>query len=148
MMDGKSTRMIAEKNPEAEFSIGPQAFIWKPLSGITFAMWLEKLLNVERLLEQEIELARRMNWSLDLREEMRADGSLQYEIIIEAPAEGNFANNWCRDKTIRESDIRCSRPGADRSAQISSELADLSSRRRYKPEVRAKLLQSLASIPR
>lgn len=72
----------------------------------TFDAWVGSLMDVDRLLDAEIRRAQELGWDLLLTHEEGADGRPMLVITVEARAQGDFSNDWLRNKSISASDHR------------------------------------------
>jgi hypothetical protein len=84
----------------------------RPPQGYRFAfaptppVWVGGLLDVEDLLDQELHRAQRMHWGLNLAQQAGSDGTPKLVVTVEAKAQGDFANDWCKNRSVYESDTR------------------------------------------
>jgi hypothetical protein len=84
--------------------MGPFAYRFDPVP--TFPAWVGRLMDVHKVLERELAQAEQMGWPLELREQISDDGRRKLIVVVEAAAQGDFANDWCKDRSITESDSR------------------------------------------
>ncbi|MHC4647933.1 MAG: zf-HC2 domain-containing protein [Planctomycetota bacterium] len=66
--------------------------------------WLRPLLDVDKVLDSEIRLAQEQSCELLLTREQGADGANKLVVTVEALAQGDFTNDWLKNKSIPESD--------------------------------------------
>ena len=71
-----------------------------------FVIWLKPLLDVDKVLDSEIELAQQRDSELLLTHEKDANGVDKLVVIVDAFAQGDFSNDWCKNSSIVESDNR------------------------------------------
>jgi len=94
VMDGNSSlQLILSSNQAAKGS---------PNTG--FVMWLKDLLDIAKILDHQLELAKEQGSDLLLTHEQAQDGHNQLVVTVEAKAMGNFANDYTKNRTIWESD--------------------------------------------
>ena len=102
VMDGEASLLLVGK---AESGASPDmASKGGPDTG--FVGWLQRLLDVDQLLEGEVNLAERMGWEMKINEEKGADGVPKLIVTIEAEAQGDYVNDWLKNKSISASDHR------------------------------------------
>jgi hypothetical protein len=70
-----------------------------------FVVWLLPLLDVDRVLDSELSMTGRIECS-ELCMERDAEGGGKLIVTIEAKAQGDFTNDWLKNKSISESDHR------------------------------------------
>ncbi len=92
-MDGQSSLLLIRPN-----------FAVKGGVNTGFVGWLRPLLNVDQLLDSEIKLAQEQGSELVLTREKGADGRDKLVIVVEASAQGDFTNDWLKNKSIPASD--------------------------------------------
>lgn len=101
---------------------GESATLWiKPanmaanLNNSTGAIgWLAPLLDVDSILESEQELAREEGSVLTLEHATGPDGAAELVVYVEATAQGDYTNDWLRNKSIGDADnLRVYRLDAD-----------------------------------
>ena len=66
--------------------------------------WLKQLLDADKILDREIQLSEEEGSELSLTNEKGADGRQKLVVTIEAKAQGDFTNDWCKNSSITESD--------------------------------------------
>jgi hypothetical protein len=93
VMDGKSSLLLIRPKYAAR-------------GGITtgFVGWLKPLLDVDKVLDSEIKLAQRQGSKLLLTHEKGIDGRDKLVVSVEALAQGDFTNDWLKNKSIPASD--------------------------------------------
>jgi hypothetical protein len=69
-----------------------------------FVGWLKPLLDVDKVLDSEIRLAQAQGSDLLLTHEKGLDGRDKLLVSVEAFAQGDFTNDWLRNKSISASD--------------------------------------------
>ncbi|MHC4067570.1 MAG: anti-sigma factor family protein, partial [Planctomycetota bacterium] len=62
--------------------------------------WLGSLMEVDGVLESELRLARQNGWDLELSHEEGPDDAVTLVVTIEAQAQGDFSNDWLKNKSI------------------------------------------------
>ena len=92
VMDGQSSTLYIRGNNKAA-SGGTQA---------GFVIWLRPLLNPDTILEQELGAARS-----GAAKASAADENGVLTLTVRRKAQGIFANDWARNKTVSESDHTC-----------------------------------------
>jgi outer membrane lipoprotein-sorting protein len=95
VMDGESSLLFIEPNLAAKGGIDTG-----------FVSWLKPLLDVDQVLDSELRRARLEGEDLLLTHEQGDDGAPKLVVTIEAKADGDYANDWLRNKTISDSDHR------------------------------------------
>ena len=93
VMDGNSTLLLIRPNEAA-----------KSGSNTGFFLWLKDLLDIEKILDRQLELAKEQGSDLLLTHEQTQDGHNQLVVTVEAKAMGNFANDYAKNRSIWESD--------------------------------------------
>ena len=93
VMDGASMFMLIRPNYAVKG--GPNA---------GFIEWLRPLLNPQTILQSEIERARKEGAELLMTREKRPDGGEETVVTIEAKAQGDYTNDWLKNKAIGDSD--------------------------------------------
>jgi len=68
--------------------------------------WLKRLLDIDKVLDSEIRLAQQQDSELLLIHEKVTDGTDKLVVIVDAFAQGDFSNDWCKNSSIVESDNR------------------------------------------
>jgi outer membrane lipoprotein-sorting protein len=93
VMDGQSSTLLIRPNYAA-------------LGGVDtgFVDWMKPLLNVDKVLDDEIKRAQNQFSDLLLTHETGEDGRDKLVVTIEAKAEGDFSNDWLKNKSIPASD--------------------------------------------
>ena len=93
VMDGQSSLLLIRPNHAAKGTI---------TTG--FVGWLKPLLDVDKVLDSEIRLAQEQGSELLLTHQQGLDGKDRLLVSIEALAQGDFTNDWLRNKSISASD--------------------------------------------
>ncbi len=93
VMDGQSSLLLIKSNLAA-----------KGDAGTGFVGWLKALLDVEKIIERESQLAVKQGSDMELIHETAEDGSEKLIVTIEAKAQGDFTNDWLKNKSISASD--------------------------------------------
>ena len=93
VMDGESSLLLIRPNHAAAGGINTG-----------FVGWLKPLLDVDKVLGSEIKLAQELGSELLLTHEKGFDGKDKLLVSVEALAEGNFTNDWLKNKSIDASD--------------------------------------------
>ena len=93
VMDGKSSLLLIRPNHAAEGGINTG-----------FVQWLKPLLDVDKVLDSEVNLAQKQGSELVLTRETASDGKDKLVISVEAHAQGDFTNDWLKNKSISASD--------------------------------------------
>jgi outer membrane lipoprotein-sorting protein len=93
VMDGQSSLLLIRPNHAAKGTI---------TTG--FVGWLKPLLDVDKVLDSEIKLAQEQGSELLLTHQHGPDGKDKLLVSIEALAQGNFTNDWLKNKSISASD--------------------------------------------
>jgi len=93
VMDGESSLLLIRPNHAAK-------------GGITtgFVGWLKPLLDVNKVLDSEIKLAQEQGSELLLTHQQGLDGKDKLLVSVEALAQGDFTNDWVKNKSISASD--------------------------------------------
>ncbi len=92
VMDGQSSLMLIKPNLAVK---GPRH--------TGFAEWLTPLLDVDHVLDNELQQARRQHSQLSLSEQVVNDG-VETVLTVKAVAQGDFRNDWMKNGSIWESD--------------------------------------------
>jgi hypothetical protein len=71
-----------------------------------FVGWLLGLLDVDRVLDSQLRLSEVNGWDLQLTRENGPDGAPKLVVAIEARAEGDFTNDYLKNKSISAADHR------------------------------------------
>lgn len=93
VMDGKAATLLIEPNLAAKG--GPDA---------GFVEWLKPLLDIDQVLSREVDLAARQGSRLSMRPSPSRKGEI--EVTVAAKAQGDFSNDWLKNKSIIEADNR------------------------------------------
>ena len=93
VMDGKSSVLFIE--PDSAAKGGRD-------SG--FVQWLKPLMNADKVLVHELALAKEQSSKLDLARGSGADGREKLTVTVSAKAQGDYTNDWCKNKSITEAD--------------------------------------------
>ncbi|MHC4751549.1 MAG: zf-HC2 domain-containing protein [Planctomycetota bacterium] len=93
VMDGKSSLLLIRPKYAAR-------------GGVTtgFVGWLKPLLDVDKVLDSEIKLAQKQGSKLLLTHEKGLDERDKLVVSVEALAQGDFTNDWLKNKSIPASD--------------------------------------------
>ncbi len=79
-----------------------------------FIGWLAPLMDVEQVLDSELRLAEEQGSSVTVEDGIGPDGAAEVHVYVEATAQGDYANDWLRNKSISDSDnLRVYRLDAD-----------------------------------
>ncbi|MHC4500522.1 MAG: zf-HC2 domain-containing protein [Planctomycetota bacterium] len=95
VMNGQSSLMLIRPNYAAKAGVK---------TGLVH--WLRPLLDVDKVLDSELRLAQEENCELLLAHEQGADGANKLVVTVEALAQGDFTNDWLKNKSIPESNNR------------------------------------------
>lgn len=98
-----------EKSKRIAVSDGKSLYLWSPKTELAlksgtnanFTEWFRILLEPEKILAKEQEGIKTNGWKFSLNEK---DGELK--LSINSKAQGNFINDYCKNKSIDESDNR------------------------------------------
>jgi outer membrane lipoprotein-sorting protein len=93
VMDGKSSLLLIKSRWAAKG--GP---------GTGFVLWLKPLLDIDKVLESEWQLAQGQGSELLLTRETGRDKAEKLVVTVESLAQGDFANDWLKNKSISGSD--------------------------------------------
>ncbi len=93
VMDGESSLLLIRPNHAAAGGINTG-----------FVGWLKPLLDVDKVLDSEIKLAQEQGSELLLTHQKGLDGKDKLLVSVEALAQGNFTNDWLKNKSIDASD--------------------------------------------
>jgi hypothetical protein len=93
VMDGQSSFLLIRPNYAVEGGINTG-----------FVGWLKPLLDVDKVLDSEIKLAQKQDSELQLTHETGTDGKDKLVVSVEAKAQGDFTNDWLKNKSISTSD--------------------------------------------
>jgi len=93
VMDGQSSLLLIKPNYAAKGGVDTG-----------FVGWLKPLLDVDKVLDGEIRLAQKQGSELLLTHEKGFDGKGKLIVTIEALAQGDFTNDWLKNKSISSSD--------------------------------------------
>lgn len=101
---------------------GESSLLWiKSANGVAtgpadsrFAGWLGVLMDVDQVLDTERRLAEEQGSVVTLEHATGADGGPELLVYVEAAAQGDYTNDWCRNTSISDSDnLRIYRLDAD-----------------------------------
>lgn len=95
VMDGESSLLLIRPNHAAKGGINTG-----------FVGWLKPLLDVDKVLDSEVQLAQKQGSELLLTHEKGPDGKDKLLVSVEAKAQGDFTNDWLKNKFICASDNR------------------------------------------
>lgn len=101
VMDGTSSRLLIRSPNSDSGTMASQGTV-----DTNYVGWLLDLLDVEHVLQQQLRLAKQKGWDLQLTHEEGGQGVSQLVVTVEATAQGDFSNDWCRNKSISASDHR------------------------------------------
>ena len=93
VMDGTSSLLLIRPNHAAKGGINTG-----------FVGWLKPLLDVDKVLDSEIKLAQKQGSELVLTHQKGLDGRDKLLVSVEASAQGDFTNDWLKNKSISASD--------------------------------------------
>ena len=93
VMDGESSLLLIRPNHAAAGGINTG-----------FVGWLKPLLDVDKILDSEIKLAQEQGSELLLTHAEGLDGKDKLLVSVEAFAQGDFTNDWLKNKSIDASD--------------------------------------------
>jgi len=93
VMDGESSLLLIRPNHAAAGGINTG-----------FVGWLKPLLDVDKILDSEIKLAQEQGSELLLTHAEGLDGKDKLLVSVEAFAQGDFTNDWLKNKSIDDSD--------------------------------------------
>lgn len=93
VVDGKSSLLLISPNQAAKRNMC-----------YGYNSWLKKLLDADEILDREIQLAEEEGSELSLTKEKGTDGRQKLVVTVEAKAQGDYTNDWCRNSSIKESD--------------------------------------------
>ena len=93
VMDGQSSLLLIRPNHAAAGGINTG-----------FVGWLKPLLDVDKILDSEIKLAQEQGSELLLAHAEGLDGKDKLLVSVEAFAQGDFTNDWLKNKSIDASD--------------------------------------------
>ncbi|MBN1491983.1 MAG: zf-HC2 domain-containing protein [Phycisphaerae bacterium] len=96
VMDGTATTGLIRPN---------HAFRQGAIPSSHFA-WIGELMDVGNVLETELGRAEGQGSTLTVREETGADGKAKLVVTVEAAAQGDFTNDWLKNKSVSASDNR------------------------------------------
>ncbi|MCG8377097.1 MAG: zf-HC2 domain-containing protein, partial [Chlorobiales bacterium] len=98
VMDGETTLCHIKPN---------QAFQRKPAP--TFQAWIGALMDVDKVLDNQLELVRRYGWATQVKEVPVSNSHKQLVVTIDAPPDADFdnGNDYLRNKSISDSQRRC-----------------------------------------
>lgn len=71
-----------------------------------FVGWIRDLLDVDHVLDSQLRVARANGWELQLTRENGPDGAPKLLVTVEAPAQGDFTNDYLKNKSISAADNR------------------------------------------
>jgi len=95
VMDGEGSLLLIRPNQVAKDGIRTG-----------FVQWLQNLLDVDKIIDSQLESARKYGWELELRHEEGEEGREKLVVIVEAKAQGDFTNDWLKNQSVSESDNR------------------------------------------
>jgi hypothetical protein len=93
VMDGNSSLLLIKPNHAAKGGV---------YTG--FVGWLKPLLDVDKVLDSELRLAQAQSSELLLTHGQGPDGRDKLIVTVEALAQGDFTNDWLKNKSIPDSD--------------------------------------------
>ena len=95
VMDGESSLLLIRPNQVAKDGVRTG-----------FVQWLQNLLDVDKIIDCQLELSRKNGWNLELKHEEGEEGREKLVVIVEAKAQGDFTDDWLKNKSVSESDNR------------------------------------------
>lgn len=98
VMDGAASTLFVQTpaHPEGLVSRGG------PDTG--YVNWMLDLLDVHRVLDTQLRLADELGWETQVEQNLDAAGDAVLVVTVEAKAQGDFTNDYTRNKTINASD--------------------------------------------
>ncbi len=93
VMDGNSSLLLIKPNLAAKGGVDTG-----------FVGWLKPLLDVDKVLDSELRLAQAQSSELLLTHGQGRDGRDKLIVTVEALAQGDFTNDWSKNKSIPASD--------------------------------------------
>ena len=101
VMDGQESLLFCRSTGASEGG-------WACKGGVDsgFVGWLLGLLDVDRVLDAQLRLAQANGWDLQLARETDADGRAKLVVTVEAKAQGDFTNDYLKNKSISAADHR------------------------------------------
>jgi len=96
VMDGESSTLLVK----------PVQLASRESVNTGFVEWLKPLMDVDKVLDSELRQAERSGWDLQLTHEVGQDGAPKLVVTIEAKAQGDYTNDWLKNKSILGSDTR------------------------------------------
>lgn len=93
VMDGNSSLLLIKPNRAAKGGVHTG-----------FVGWLQPLLDVDKVLDSELRLAQAQSSELLLTHGQGPDGRDKLIVTVEALAQGDFTNDWLKNKSIPASD--------------------------------------------
>lgn len=116
---GQSPKWRVEKPGRVAVMDGEESLLWihprgddgsgmacKGTIDTGFVGWLLGLLDVDRLLDSQLRLAQANGWNLQLARVNGADGTPKLVVTVEAKAQGDFTNDYLKNKSISAADHR------------------------------------------
>lgn len=99
VMDGANTTLLIKPDNAIEVPPAPD--------GGGLVGWIGNLMDVDKVLENEIALAKRQGSTLTTRQLADASGKQQLEVVVEAKAQGKYdPSGWLRNSSVSDSDNR------------------------------------------
>lgn len=95
VMDGTQTLCLMKPN---------YAFKFGPSSGAI--EWLSCLLFPDKLLDMQLQSAQKNGWPLEMTHKAGEDGTDKTVVAVEVKAEGDYANDYLKNKSITDADTR------------------------------------------
>ncbi len=95
VMDGTQMKMLIRPN---------MAVKGRPGSGLV--QWLRCLLTPDRLLDAQMQSSQQNNWPVTIAYEVGQDAREKILLTVEAKAQGDYAKDWTKNKSISDSDNR------------------------------------------
>ena len=95
VMDGNSTMMLVK--PNHVLQEGPKAEFWA---------WMGTLVNVDKILGNELGMVQNQDWQADLAKVTGSNGRSKLVVTIEVQAQGDSAGDWMDNKAITYCDHR------------------------------------------
>jgi hypothetical protein len=116
---GQPSKWRVEKAGRVVVMDGQESLLWirghQPADGglackggvnTGFVGWLLGLLDVEQVLDSQLRSAESHGWDLQLTRETGPDGAPKVVVSIEAKAQGDFTNDYLKNKSISAADNR------------------------------------------
>ncbi len=95
VMDG--ARTVGLIRPNHAYELGPSP---------SFRAWVGRLMDADRVLSGELRRAEALGWPSSVEKVVGSDGRAKWVVTIEAGAQGDFDNDWLRNRSITGADTR------------------------------------------